>query len=457
MTIRHFFSDESGQTVIVAALALVVVIGAIGLAVDVGRLRYVKHNIQKAADAAAIAAGLEIRVCGSNITCTAMQTAAKRAIAENGYTVDNFLINCAAAPSTGLSLTLNRPACALGNSDPNRNKNSYVEVVVSSVEHTYFARLLGWDNVRITARAEATRSSGPCIYALDPSSAGAISILAGIAVNANCAIIDESTSPYALSCVVGAFLTAPKVNVAGGVGSLLCGLSTTPRTNIPPPTPADPLAYLPKPTVGECGTTTSSPYTGAPKAVNILLFGNYTFNPGVYCGGISITAAVATNITFNPGVYILKTGKNALGIESGGFVLTASLLSNITATGVTFYNAGPFGSLSVTAPAAVGLSNVKISAPTSGTYSGILFFQDPADTSSGTFVANLLQGSKLEGAIYLPTASVSYGVSAISSSYNILVAKDINFNVALASNFGTDYSSLDTGSPIGGDDAVLAQ
>lgn len=457
MKIRNLYSDDSGQTIIVAALALVVVLGAIGMAVDVGHLRFVKHKLQKAADAAALAAGLEIRVCGSNITCTTMQTAASNAIVENGMTVDNLRTNCAAPPATGLTLTVNRPVCSQGSSDPNAGKNPYVEVVVSSVERTYFARLLGWDNVRVTARSEAGRGSGPCIYALDQSAPAAIWILAGIAVKSNCTIIDESADSAALACVVGAFLTAPKVNVTGGVGSLLCGLSTTPRTNIPRPTPADPLAYLPKPTVGSCGVTTASPYTGSPNPVNILLFGTYVFNPGVYCGGISITAGVATNITFNPGVYILKSNTSILGIQQGGLVITLSLLSSITATGVTFYNVGPYGGISITAPAALGLSTVKLSAPTSGVYSGVLFFQDPGNTSTGTFVANLVQGSKMEGAIYLPNASVSYGVSAISSSYNILVAKTISFNVAIASNFGNDYSSLDAGSPIGGDDAVLLQ
>lgn len=457
MKIRDLHADESGQTVIVAALALAMVLSAVGLAVDVAHLRYVKHNLQKAADAAAIAAGLEIRVCGSNITCATMQTAATKALEENGLTADTVLSNCASVPATGLSLSINRPACNLGAADPNYGRKSYVEVVVSSVEHTYFARVLGWDNVRVTARAESTRAGGPCIYALDPSAAGAISVLVGVAVTANCTIVDESSSPNALSCIVGAFLTAPKINVTGGVGSLLCGLSSTPRTNIPPPTPADPLAYLPTPSVGPCGTTTSSPYTGAPKAVNIALFGNYVFNPGVYCGGISVTAGLGTNVVFNPGVYILKTGTNALGIQSGGLVLTVSLLSTISGSGVTFYNAGPFGSISVTAPAPLNLSNLKLSAPTSGVYSGVLFFQDRANTSTGTFLLSLMQGSKLEGAIYLPNASVSYGVNALSSTYNILVARNINFNVSVASNFGNDYSSLDAGSPIGGDDAVLVQ
>jgi hypothetical protein len=181
----------------------------------------------------------------------------------------------------------------------------------------------------------------------------------------------------------------------------------------------------------------------------------------VYCGGISITAALASNIKFNPGTYILKDGPGLLGITSGGLNITLNLLSSITGNGVTFYNEGTQGSISVVEPLSGGsllsLSNVSLSAPTSGTYAGILFFQAHGSTSTGVFVANLINNSKLEGAIYLPDADVSYGVSAVSSAYNILVAKDIHLNVAIASSFGNDYSSLPGGSPLNGNNVFLVQ
>jgi hypothetical protein len=105
----------------------------------------------------------------------------------------------------------------------------------------------------------------------------------------------------------------------------------------------------------------------------------------------------------------------------------------------------------------LSLSNVSLSAPTSGTYSGILFFQAHGITSDAVFVANLINNSKLEGAIYLPDGDVSYGVSALSSAYNILVAKDIHLNVAVGSVFGDDYSALEEGSPLNGNNVALVQ
>jgi hypothetical protein len=57
----------------------------------------------------------------------------------------------------------------------------------------------------------------------------------------------------------------------------------------------------------------------------------------------------------------------------------------------------------------------------------------------------------------MPDGSVNYGVGALSSAYNILVAKDINLLATVASSFGNDYSSLSGGSPLNGDNATLIQ
>ena len=328
---------------------------------------------------------------------------------------------------------------------------------------TYFASLVGMKTVTISARAEAARGiGGPCIYALNPSGP-AITILAGVLVKSRCGVVDESASTDALTCVIGAFLYAPRISVSGGTDGLLCLAASTPQTYVPAPNPRDPLAYLPAPSNANaaCGTSTSSPYYGSSSAVNIVLGGNVTFHPGVYCGGISITAAVASNITFNPGTYILRDGSGLLGITSGGLNLTLNELMSITGNGVMFYNDGSQGSLSVAEPVSgssfLSLSNISLSAPTSGTYSGILFSQAHGVTNTAVFVGNLINHSKLEGAIYVPDGDVSYGVNAASSAYNILVAKDIHLNVNVLSSFGNDYSGLAGGSPLEGNNVALVQ
>ncbi len=462
MESRWIEADESGSILIATALWMVFLLGFLGLAVDFGHVLYVKRNLQKAADAAALAAAIEVRTCGATTNCAAMQTAAQSALAENGLSATTTLTNCSGTAGSGITLTVNNPVCS-NSGDPNLGKSNYAETKVSEAVPTYFARFVGVTSIDVSARAEAAHGiGGPCIYALDPTGP-AITIVAGVIVNSRCGVVDESTSSNALTCVVGAFLYAPRIQISGGTSGLLCLATATPLTNVPAPTPRDPLAYLPAPSQANsaCGSSNASPYSDSSKAVNIVLGGNVTFNPGVYCGGISITAALLSNITFNPGTYVLRDATSILGVTSGGLKITLSLLTTITGNGVTFYNEGPTGGFSIAEPVSGGsllsLGNVALIAPSSGTYTGILFYQAPGVTVSGLFLANLLTASDLQGAIYLPSASVSYGVSAGSSAYNILVAKDINLTVAVASSFGDDYSSLQGGSPLNGDNATLIQ
>jgi hypothetical protein len=456
------FFDETGSIATLTALSMVMIMGFFGLAIDVGHLLFVKRSLQKAADAAALAGAIEVRVCGLSPNCSAMQSAAQDALTENGLTAGTTLSNCTGANGTGVTLMLNNPSC-FDATDPNAGKTNYVEAVVSQPVPTFFAWVFGMPSVSLHARAEAMRGvGGPCIWALDPSGP-AISILAGVMVQSRCGVVDESSSANALSCAVGAFLYAPSINVTGGSNSLLCLAASTPNTYVAAPNPRDPLAYLPAPDDGTtpCGSSTGSPYYGSSQPVNVLLGGSVTFNPGVYCGGISITAALASNITFEPGTYVMRDGTGPLGITQGGLNINLNALTSISGNGVTFYNEGPTGGFTMTEPVTggslVSLGNIDLSAPTSGEYGGILFFQGQGVSSTGTFLANLLEPSQLEGAIYLPSAPVVYGVSAGSSAYNILVAKDINLTVAVASSFGNDYSTLQSGSPLDGDNASLVE
>ena len=458
----HTLSEEDGSVLVFVSLSIVLILAVLGVAIDVGHLRQVKRQLQNAADAAALAAAIEVPACGGSPNCSSMQSAAQSALTENGVTAGTTLTDCTGTPGTGVTLTLNNPACSIA-TDPNSGKNNYAEAIVSEQVPMYFAALLGMRTITVAARAEGAHGvAGPCIYALD-STGAAIVIVAGVIVKSNCGIVDESTSNDALSCVVGAFLYAPSIQVSGGSAGLLCLATSAPTLHVAAPTPRDPLAYLSAPSNANdsCGTSTQSPYYGSSNAVNLILGGNATFNPGVYCGGISMTASLLSNVTFNPGTYILRDKTGFLGITQGGLSLTLSALSTITGNGVTFYNEGPHGSFSVIEPVTgaplVSIANVKLTAPSSGNYSGILFFQAHSVTATGNFLANLDTSSNLQGAIYLPDAPVNYGVSALSSSYNFLVAKDIDLNVAVASSFGNDYSSLAGGSPLNGNNSTLVE
>lgn len=454
--------NDSGQALVVVAFGMVIILGFLGLGLDLGYLRMMKRQVQKAADAAAIAAAVELTYCGGTSNCSALQKAAQDGLTENGFAGSALYTQCAAAGGN-LTVTVNNPPCAIGATDPNNGNSHYVEVVVSQVEPLTFTRVFGVKNFTVSARAEAGLGGGSnCIYALDPTDSDTLAVDLLATINSQCGIVDESSSSSALQCII-ASITGSQIGIVGGDSTFFCSLNPTPKTGIAMPSPADPLAYLTAPTVGACGTSTKSPYFGyTGSTTGLLITGTATLNPGVYCGGIEINNGA--NVTFNPGTYILTSPSSKTGTAYG---LTADIGALATGTGVTFYNtltsgydSGPvqFNFTSFTSGYGINLT-----APTSGTYEGILFFQDPANTSQAQIIGSSSYNTVLQGAYYFPKAKVVFAFDG-PIQYDILDAWQIEFAFLTfaGSNFNTsgfsnNYSSLADGSPIKGTGGVIVE
>jgi Flp pilus assembly protein TadG len=457
------YENDAGQAIVVVALSMVVILGFLGLGMDLGYLRYMKRQVQKLADAAAISAAVELTYCGSTHNCSALTTAAQNALTENGFTASTLVTNCGTS-TNNLVITVNNPPCYLGAADPHHGDAHYVEVVVSQVEPLMFTKVFGVNSTTMVARSEAARGSGSnCIYALDPSDGSTIAVDFLASVNSQCGIVDESSSSSALSCTLLASITGSQIGVVGGYSSFLCSLNPTPKTHIAMPSPADPLAYLTAPTVGTCGTSTSSPYTGYNgSTAGLVLNGTATLNPGVYCGGIEMNNGA--HVTFNAGTYILTSATNTGGTSYG---LTMDIGALATGSGVTFYNtmtlghtAGPIKFLFTSFTSGNGIS---FTAPTTGTYEGILFFQDSSNTAQAQIIGSSSFNTTLQGAYYFPKAKVVFALDG-PIKYDILDAWQIEFALLTfaGSTFNTtgfynDYSSLANGSPVKGTGGVLVE
>ncbi len=407
------------------ALGLVVLIGVMGLAIDMGYLRYVRRQIQSAADAAALSAGLELSSCGTGCT-TSIQTAADAASSENGFTNGQ----------KGVVVTANNPPTS--GHDPHASDDNYVEVIISQPEPVHFASIFGVTSATVSARAEAKRTGSiNCVYSLT-----SLNLLVGTVDAPKCGLIVEGT----LGCAAGS-ITASRIGVAGSSGGLLCATTPAPIP-IGVPSPPDPLAYLPAPPVGPCGSgLAGNTYNGSMAQAQVT-GGTFTFNPGVYCGGISITAGTAY---FNPGTYVLNSG--GLSISAGAVSVNPG-----SPGGVTFYNTGSSAGAITMSLALLG-QTVNLNAPTSGAYEGVLFFQDPANTQPASFSVSVA-GMNLTGAYYFPNAPINF-VAAVDfgtgAPYTILDAQSISFGLGtIGFTINSDYSSLPDGSPIKGG-AVLVE
>ena len=151
------YREEGGQALVLAALGMVALVAFLGLAIDAGQLRAARHTLQMHADAAALAAALEVEPCHGVHNCSAMQTAAHEALTENGVTLIVPATNCehVDAPAAATLLVLNNPPCALLEADDHHGDAAYTEVVLTQVLPTHFAAAMGYRSVLLSTRAEA--------------------------------------------------------------------------------------------------------------------------------------------------------------------------------------------------------------------------------------------------------------------------------------------------------------
>jgi Flp pilus assembly protein TadG len=409
--------DESGQTLIVGAISLLAVIPFLALAIDVGQFRYQKRQMQSAVDAAAVAGAIEISSCGGTAACSAMQTAMKSSLTENGFTIGTPLTQCAGGSGTVLTLWVNNGPCSLGSAsaDPNYGNSNYVEAVLAGPVNTFFARMFGIQSIKIVVRAEAYGGSPSyCLYTSPSNSNTSQSILLnGGTLNANCGIFDDSSSSGALVSNSGVTVNSTKFLVAGGWSPNNGGtFSSTPVVN--QPAVSDPLSYLTAPTAGSCTSQTVTT--------------SVTLNPATFCYGFNLNPGVT--VTLNPGTYIIEGGVN---------VNSTAVLQG---TGVTLYFTGS-GQLQMNSG-----STAQLSAPTSGSLAGILIWEASSDSAAMIIDGNA--SAKFEGAIYAPSAQLTLNSGGNTAAYTVVDVGSMILDSGANFTLNNNYSSLPGGSPLHG-------
>jgi hypothetical protein len=161
----------------------------------------------------------------------------------------------------------------------------------------------------------------------------------------------------------------------------------------------DPYADLPVPDLTQPCKAQNS-FGGAAGSV-------YDITAGRYCGGMSIQRTV----NMAPGVYVVDGG-----------TLSVNSTAVLSGSGVTFYLTGG-ATLSMN-----GGADVHISAPTSGSYSGVLVFAG-RDQPYQEYVVNGDSDSEVNGAIYAANGHVRMnGGSTFGSGCTQVVSRTIEFS-----------------------------
>jgi Flp pilus assembly protein TadG len=370
-----FLRDRRGVVGVAVAVFLPVLIGFAGI--EVGSWFWVQRQNQSAADAAAIAAGLEYAAqIQSNVPTNpsaAATTAASYNLFSNANCSTSGTTNCTLYPCYGFTVG---SSC---NTSTSNGVLSAVQVALTQPLNTAFASFVTaiWGpnistiNVTTTAIAAFPQTSNACVLALDPAAASAVSVDNGTLSNTNCWVAANSSSASALNCN-GCTIAGPTTAVGGDAVSNGGQFSGSPNRTY--------------------ASATANPYAGVvvaaiPPVCSVAI--GTSINQGHYCNGVQVPDGFT--LTMLPGVYyidqLLNIGENA--------TLNAS-------DGVTIVINGGY-------PIIVGAnSTLKITAQTTGPFAGIAIFGNASPGGIQEFTANGQNNINIRGAIYFPSQTIHF-------------------------------------------------
>jgi Flp pilus assembly protein TadG len=346
---RRFSRSRGGNVAIITGLLTPALVGFAGLGTETAYWYFRQRTIQAAADIAAFNGDIALRggASGSAIASGASTTAT-----DNGWR------------SADGTITVNTPPTSGTHQD-----TKSVEVLLTENQQRYFTALFSKEPVALNVRAVATYQSigTACMLGLNKAQSKTVQFWGNASAKFEaCNIVSDSSASDAFAVGGSANVTTPCAAAVGGssVTSVLHLTDCTSVTINSPYTP-DPYASLPAPPVGTChsGAITSP------------------LDPGTYCG-LSFGSGT---YQLNPGIYVINGG--TLKINSN---------SVINGTGVMFYLTNG-ATLQLN-----GSAKINISAATTGTYAGVLFFGDRTMANAKQTI-NGDATSLMTGAIYFPS------------------------------------------------------
>lgn len=421
-------------------VVLPVLAGSLALGVETGSWYLTKQRMQVASDAAALAASVD-KAAGKD---TATITATARYETQRAGFIHG---------ADGVTVSVNIPPL----SGPYTTHDRAVEVIVQRQTTAGLAKALyaslGGSTFSFAMKARSTgalttdpttgSSAEGCVVALTTGNEQGIKVNNFSTLNIDCTVVSNGTATFSntnASISLHNFTTATLNRVysrgtfnASNFSAL--NLANRAITNASNPG-EDPYVGLATPMTGTCSF---NPY-------NVPNDNTLTLNPGTYCGGLSINNK--TTVNFTPGTYYITNGDLILnGITTvacptctGGagvtFVLTQTSGNNNDIGGVTLNNLG----------------TVTLVAPNSGTYAGIVFYQDrraplgSMAANTRVFGVNNITNVTLAGAVYFPSNRIDINnLSAIGTAANrclVWIGRYINANnftagTAACANYGT--------------------
>ena len=373
--VRQAGTDCRGASALLLAVTASVALGAIGIGTDVASWYMSQRSMQNAADAAVIAAASN---GGSTYASEAKAVAARYGFADGQNNVTVTATNTALCPTGG---------------------NTCYSTVITGSAPLFFSLMVGYSGTNGTGRAglsaSAMAAGAPqyCMLALSTSGDALSSNGGGHANLQGCDVMSNAGA----RCN-GHDLNAPVINAHGTNRD--CG--NIQNSNVPIVT--DPYASLAKNIpANSCGSYPQESGHGNNLPSSNTWTGSKTLPAGntIICGDLKLTGNVT--LTATNSVLVIENGL----LDLNSYTLKAT-------GGLTIVFSGTAGSYSHY-PANSG--TLDFAAPTSGPWSGVAIYQDPALTTGVDIsAAGHSPTWDITGLVYAPHSNVTLNGAVNKSS-----------------------------------------
>jgi len=418
-------SDQRGAIAVTFAVAIAIVIGAVGLGTDAAMWYSSRRSMQNASDLGAEGA---INVLKGNLPGSSNGDTYARQEATSATTLHGF-------PNSGnTTVTVNIPPLS-GSYTGSSYNHLAAEVIVSQPGPSFFSSLFMSGGTTISTRSVAVidYSKGDCLLALSPHKAQAFSLAGNAAVSIDCGIAVNSDASSG-SAKNNAFylqgsvtVTATSISVDGGIGVTGGASYSSPGPVSTGSTTTDPYGSSAIPTLVPGQTTTvSSPIIQTGDITSSMSFSG----GGTIKGNINISNGT---LTLNDGIYYIDQGSITLGSNSvlagsGATIVLTSSAANASGVG-TFSMQSSTASVTLTAPnansnlATKGFAIIQDSRATTDT----LVSNGNCSTNCSNFYGG--PNTSIVGAVYFPQGNLTYQgtPSATSTGCMQLIADSLSW------------------------------
>ncbi len=462
----QFRTSQRGNVVVLTGLALPILIGFTGLAVEVNYWYLEKRKMQEAVDSAAIAAAYEYRNDAS-VSDADMTIAASNAITKSGFAAPD-LVDVNQPPSSGL-FAVGAPL-----EDP-----VAVEVLLTDSYATQFASIFGLDTVDVSVRAVAVEGGTEgkaCVLAL----ASCLHPEEGLQVEGtlNLQLVDCSAHAND-SCGNGLDINGNPTVVGDclGTGGLVDGSTnnlTLECSDEPEDLASDVLDpfknvvipnFTPEPCEDVNGVVVQ---LDEPRSMFARIFGigtahavppssNKQFSPGRYCGDMNFGSG--TN-TMEPGVYFVEGD-----FSENGPTFTGDGVVLVYTNADSSFDFRGNGDLAITAPTADQIKNNNESYSGDGNSDGIeddafelisdaqaekwagllIYNASTTGLGDGNSCANKINGTSdinAVGAFYFPNTCLAFNGNNKTASDGLCL-QVIGGSLSLSGSAGLDTTGCD--------------